>query len=133
MEKFDYEVEDVMVFFLLGKILGHDLNAFFNLKSPSVFLFRVGSDALLQDGIYKGDFVICDRSKVIEDQQIIVIAVDSKFYIRRFIDGFKPYLQSSNDKFKDIDLQKARSIENFGVVTGVIRKFKGSVVNSRKE
>ena len=98
-----------------------------------MFLFRVGSDALLQDGIYKGDFVICDRSKVIEDQQIIVIAVDGKFYIRRFIDGFKPFLQASNDKFKDIDLQKARSIENFGVVTGVIRKFKGSVVNSRKE
>ena len=132
MEKFDYKDEDVMVDLVEGKILGQDLNAFFNLKSPSVFLFRVGSDALLQDGIYKGDFVICDRSKVIEDQQIIVIAVDGKFYIRRFIDGFKPYLQSSNDKFKDIDLQKARSIETFGVVTGVIRKFKASAVNNRK-
>ena len=133
MEKFDHKDEDVMVDLVDGKILGHDLNAFFNLKSTSVFLFRVGSDALLQDAIYKGDYVICDRSKVIEDQQIIVIAVDGKFYIRRFIDGFKPFLQASNDKFKDIDLQKARSIENFGVVTGVIRKFKGSVVNSRKE
>ena len=133
MEKFDYKDEDVQVDLVEGKILGQDLNAFFNLKSPSVFLFRVGSDALLQDCIYKGDFVICDRSKVIEDQQIIVIAVDGKFYIRRFIDGFKPYLQSSNDKFKDIDLQKARSIETFGVVTGVIRKFKASAVNNRKE
>lgn len=71
MEKFDYKDEDVQVDLVEGKILGQDLNAFFNLKSPSVFLFRVGSDALLQDGIYKGDFVICDRSKVIDRKSVV--------------------------------------------------------------
>ena len=39
MEKFDYKDEDVQVDLVEGKILGQDLNAFFNLKSPSVFLF----------------------------------------------------------------------------------------------
>ena len=127
--KFSCEHEDRCLDLVCGKLDNQNLNLFFNLDLPSVYLFRASSDALHDDGIYEGDYIVCNRALLVEDQSIIIIAVDGKFYIRRFNDGQKPYLSASNPKFKDIDLTKAKEVEFFGVVTGVIRKYKNIIKN----
>lgn len=105
-----------------GKISGQDLNSFFNMHSPSTFVFKVKSAALKADGISVGDIAVCDRSILVKDGDIIVICVDGRFYLRRFVDGIEPYLEG-DENIKRIYLSKAKEIDVFGVVTGIFRKI----------
>ncbi len=105
-----------------GLIGDQSLNDFFGIGNPYVFLFRMSSDAMSGDGILKGDIIVCSRREPPADGKIIIMAVDRRFAIRRFVDGLEPKLVSSNPAFPDIVLSSAKYVDLFGVVTGVIRK-----------
>ncbi|MGN0916251.1 MAG: LexA family protein [Succinivibrio sp.] len=107
-----------------GPLADQDLNFFLGMESPAVYLFSCSSNAMSGDGIFKGDVLVCTRGRQVQSGDIIIIAVNGRFLVRRFIDGKYPYLESSNPDFKRIELSKVEEPEVFGVVTGMIRKTK---------
>ncbi|MGN0902174.1 MAG: LexA family protein [Succinivibrio sp.] len=113
-----------------GPLADQDLNFFLGMESPAVYLFSCSSNAMSGDGILKGDVLVCTRGRQVQSGDIIIIAVNGRFLVRRFIDGKYPYLESSNPDFLRIDLSKVEEPEVFGVVTGMIRKTKRVDVKS---
>lgn|SRR5574344_2654115 len=119
-----------------GSVKGQDLNISLLINKPYTFLFKMGSNAMKDEGILKGDVIVCSRDKDPEDNDIIVIAIDGHFILRRFVDGVNPKLVSGNEEFEDIYLQDVSVDDLFGVVTSVIRKNvsckKNSLPSKRK-
>ena len=101
-----------------GPLNEQDLNLFLGVKSPYTYMFRMKSDEMKDSGIFCNDIVVCRRDLAVENGDIIIIAVNGKFLLRKFIDGREPYLLSDDKK---IELA-GKDIELFGVVDGIIRK-----------
>ena len=83
-----------------GPFKGQDLNSYLYMNLPSVYLFRMSSNVMHEDGILEGDVVIVDRSLLIENGDYVVMSINGTFLLRQFLD----------------------ECELFGVVSSVIRK-----------
>ncbi len=110
--------ESTEIELIQGPLNEQDLNLFLSVKSPYTYLFRMKSDEMNDYGIFSNDIVVCRRDLAVEDGDIIIMAVNGKFLLRKFIDGREPYLLSDDKK---IELA-GKDIELFGVVAGIIRK-----------
>ncbi len=91
-------------------------------NTDDIFALEVTGDSMVGDGICEGDCVICRRSSVADDGQLVVAIVDDdKATIKRFYKGKKQArLQPANDNYEPIYSNNCR-IE--AVVVGLIRKF----------
>lgn len=87
-----------------------------------IFALEVKGNSMTGDGIHSGDYVICRRSAVADDGQLIVALVDDEnATLKRFYkekDCIR--LQPSNDDYQPIYSDNCR-IE--AVVIGLVRKL----------
>lgn len=109
-----------------SKLKEIDLNEVLNLDQPSTFIFTMGADNLVEEGIYPGDYIVVRRDVIPEPNMLIVAKVKGKFVIRHFAyqdqaynfarDNVPNYVEYSPDGRPLFDL--------FGVVSGVFRKLR---------
>ncbi len=98
---------------------GIDLNEQLIRNKPATFFMRVNSDAMIEQGVYKGDVVIVDRSLEPKNGKIVIAVVDGELLIRKLeiADGKKRLVASKKVAAIDITTQP---LNVWGVVTYII-------------
>ena len=98
-----------------------DLNSYFEIGSPSVFFFAVGSDSMIGAGITERHKLIVDRSVSLKENDIVIAVVNEKFIVRRIIThNGKRILNAENLRYRNIPIEEATI---WGVVTGSFIKY----------
>ncbi len=92
------------------------------LGSGDHFCFRATDDSFAEDGILKGDYLICRQQQFYRDGDRVIATIDGKetVYKRFFQDGNRVRLESTAAPKKAIH---ATNINLHGMVMGVIRKM----------
>jgi len=87
-----------------------------------IFALEVKGDSMIGEDIHEGDYVICRRSAVANDGQLVVAIVDQEnATLKRFYkEKTRARLQPANDDYQPIYSDNCR-IE--AVVVGLVRKF----------
>ena len=87
-----------------------------------IFALEVSGDSMVDEDIRQGDYVICRRSRVADDGQLVIAIVDEEnATLKRFYkEKDRARLQPANDDYQPIYTNNCR-IE--AVVIGLIRKF----------
>lgn len=99
-----------------------DLNEILNVRKNSCFLFRVGSDEMLEAGIYRDDIVVVDKSMDGKHGNIVLVIVDGKFSIRRLVKrGHFAEIESGDGSL--VELPACQEVVIWGVVTCCLRRL----------
>ena len=98
------------------------LSSYFG-TDENTFALEVKGDSMIGDGIYDGDYVICRKSSVAGNGQLVIaIVVDENATLKRFYkEKSCVRLQPANDAYEPIYSDNCR-IE--AVVVGLVRKIK---------
>ena len=101
-----------------------DVNELLVKRGDSTFFMRVGSTALQDFGIFKGDILVVDRALDATNNALVVVYLKKGFMTRKYLeeDG-KIKLLAGNDEFKAITVKDVSKFRVFGVVTSVIRQL----------
>lgn len=76
-------------------------------------------------GIMDGDKVIVDRSLTPRSGDIVIAALDDEYTIKRLhFDDTGVRLVPANPRYETITLCEGRELTIWGVVTGVVRKYR---------
>ena len=91
-------------------------------KCDEVFALKVQGDSMIDDGIENGDHVICRKTAVANNGQLVIAIVDNEnATLKRFYkERSSVRLQPANDDYQPIYSDNCR-VE--AVVVGLIRKF----------
>lgn len=97
------------------------LNSCFG-TGDDIFALEVKGDSMINEDIHEGDYVICRRSSVADDGQLVVAIVDEEnATLKRFYrERSRVRLQPANDNYQPIYSDNCR-IE--AVVVGLVRRF----------
>jgi repressor LexA len=87
-----------------------------------IFALEVKGDSMVGEDIREGDYVICRRSGVAEDGQLVIAVLDNEnATLKRFYrEKNRARLEPANDEYKEIYSDNCR-IE--AAVIGLVRKF----------
>lgn len=102
-----------------------DLNKYISENPTATFLARVEGDSMIGAHIEPDDLVVIDRSIKATNGKIVLAFVEGEFTIKRVLfrkDG--TYLQPENPNYKTIKIDRADGGQIWGVVVGVVKKFK---------
>ena len=91
-------------------------------SGDDIFALEVAGDSMIDEDIRQGDYVICRRSRVADDGQLVVAIVDDEnATLKRFYrEKDRARLQPANDDYQPIYTNNCR-IE--AVVIGLVRKL----------
>jgi len=91
-------------------------------SGDNIFALEVAGDSMINEDIRQGDYVICRRSRVADDGQLVVAIVDDEnATLKRFyMDKNRARLQPANDDYQPIYTNNCR-IE--AIVIGLVRKL----------
>ena len=98
------------------------LDETFDLDNPSVFVFNVSGDSMVNAGIFDGDKVIVKKTPVAKNGDIVLAFIDNGYTLKTYRqkDG-KVWLQPENPEYPIIEPQEVLTI--FGVAKGVVREL----------
>lgn len=94
-------------------------------NDSATFFVRVKGDSMIDAGIFDGDVLVVDRSRVAQIGDIVLAVLDAEFTVKtlgRTKTG--PKLIPANPAYPVIEVREGQSFEVWGVVTGSMRKFK---------
>lgn len=103
-----------------------DLNQYMIRHDAATYFVRVKGDSMMEAGICDNDVLVVDRSLPARVGGIVVAVVNGELTVKtlgRTPDGH-PLLAPANAKYAAIEIKDGMSFEVWGVVTGVVRKFK---------
>ena len=87
----------------------------------NTFALEVSGDSMINDDIHDGDYVICRRSKVANNGQLVIAKLDGDATLKRFYkEKDRVRLQPANDNYAPIYSNNCR-IE--AIVVGLVRKM----------
>jgi len=94
-------------------------------KNPTAtFFVRVEGDSMEGAGIFSGDVLVVDRSRMPNDGSIVVAAVFGELVVKRLIQrGETHILASENSNYDPIEIQHHEDCFIWGVVVGSVRQF----------
>lgn len=102
-----------------------DLNQYMIAHRASTFVFTVKGDSMVVAGILDGDKLVVDRAIDPKHNQIVIAVVNSEYTVKRL---FKwrgvVELRAENPAYKAIQFKDNDELTIWGVVVGVLRKFK---------
>lgn len=102
-----------------------DLNDLMIRNMPSTFYVRVSGESMSGAGIFEGDILVVDKSLPALDGDVIIASVDGEFTVKRLKKrGSLVALEPANPDFKPIVFTDGMELTVWGVVTGLVRKFK---------
>ncbi len=92
--------------------------------AEKTFVLRVRGDSMIEDGIYDGDFIICERTPTAYNGQVVVALVRGyETTVKRYYaEGRMIRLQPANPYMSPIILPPGE-VGIQGVVVGLLRKF----------
>jgi SOS-response transcriptional repressor LexA len=101
----------------------------FLVESPSTtVLIRVKGESMKDAGIFDGDLAVVDRQRSAMPGAFVVAIVDGGFTLKELrFENKSPILIPHNSDYMPI--KPVGTLEVFGVVRGIVRKFKGSPVS----
>ncbi|MDD7985880.1 translesion error-prone DNA polymerase V autoproteolytic subunit [Lentisphaera marina] len=87
------------------------------------FFLRVGGDSMKGAGIFSGDILVVDRSLQAQNRDIVIALLEGEFTVKQLqlTPKEKPRLVPANRHYQTIECE---DLEIWGVVTGVVRKYK---------
>ena len=100
-----------------------DLDTYLIPRPESTIMIKVSWDSMIEAGINTGDIVIVERGMNPKVDDIVVAEIDHEFtlkYLKK--DSKGSYLHAGNSKYPDFHPREELKI--FGVVIGVVRKYK---------
>jgi repressor LexA len=91
-------------------------------SGDDIFALEVTGDSMIDEDIRQGDYVICRRSRIADDGQLVVVIVDDEnATLKRFYkEKDRARLQPANDDYQPIYTDNCR-IE--AIVIGLLRRF----------
>jgi repressor LexA len=91
-------------------------------SGDGIFALEVTGDSMIDEDVRHGDYVICRRSRIAEDGQLVVAIVDDQnATLKRFYEEKgRARLQPSNDDYQPIYTDNCR-IE--AIVIGLLRRL----------
>ena len=103
---------------------GLDLNAFLVEHKEASYFFRVAGESMSGAGIFDGDIVLVDRSVDPKHGHNVLAVIDGEYTLKRLhhINGVIE-LHPENPAYKPICFGEGDTLEIWGVITAVIRKF----------
>ena len=104
---------------------GIDLNDLLTVHPNSTFQFRMGTDAMKDAGILKGDTLLVDRSLDARHGRIILAVVDNEYIVRKYDEsGRNPKLMPENGRYPPVELSDdGQEVSIWGVVVSSFRKY----------
>lgn len=101
-----------------------DLNDILIKHPLATFYLKVSGSSMRDAGIDDGDAVIVDRALTPRHGDVVVAVVDGDFCIKRlYRRQGRVKLQAANPTFADIIPADGQTVEIWGVVTSVIKRF----------
>lgn len=100
-----------------------DIDTYLIAHPDSTIMIKVQGDSMIDAGIFTGDIVVVDKGLNAKVDDIVVGEVDSEYtlkYLKKDARGY--YLKAGNAKYPEFHPKEELKI--FGVVVGVIRKYK---------
>lgn len=102
-----------------------DLNEHLIRNINATFIVRVNSLSMIGIGLDINDELIVDRSLEAKHKDIVIAFFDNEFTVKRLmIDNDMHWLKAENPEFDDIHFEDGQTLEIWGVVTNVIKKFR---------
>jgi repressor LexA len=97
------------------------LNSTFG-SGDDIFALEVAGDSMIDEDIRQGDYVICQRTRIAQDGQLVIAIIDDEnATLKRFYkEKSRVRLQPANDNYQPIYSDNCR-IE--AVVIGLMRKY----------
>ncbi|OHB52687.1 MAG: repressor LexA [Planctomycetes bacterium GWF2_42_9] len=91
-------------------------------NDENTFALKVQGDSMIGDGIFDGDYVVCQKTNVAQNGRIVAAVVDNdSATVKRFFkEADKVRLEPSNPAYKPIYTQNCTIA---GVVVGLMRKL----------
>lgn len=108
----------------LGKLIGFqhkDINNIIDIIDEDYFCSKVKGDSMTGIGINSNDTIIIQRTKKIDDNAVVLVALENKHFVKRINyanDGI--VLASENPKYQPMFVPYGH-VETFGVVRFAIR------------
>ena len=98
-----------------------DIDSHFT-ASRGHFALEVAGDSMIEEGIFEGDYVICQNCKTAENGQLVVAAVDEEnVTLKRFYkEKNRVRLQPANSLYQPIYSENCKIK---AIVVGLVRKF----------
>lgn len=94
----------------------------FDLDNPSVFMFTVSGDSMVNAGIFDGDKVIVKKTPSAKDGDIVLAYIDNGYTLKTYRSkNGKVWLQPENPDYPIIEPKEVLTI--FGVATGIARQL----------
>ncbi len=92
------------------------------LGSGDHYCYRAADDSMAEDGIIKGDFLVCRMQQFYRDGDRVIAVTDNKetHYKRFFQDGNRIRLESTSNSKKSVIVN---NVNILGMVIGLIRKL----------
>jgi repressor LexA len=92
------------------------------LGSGDHFCFKAADDSFTDDGVHKGDYLVCRQQQSYRDGDRVVAVVDGKetFFKRLFHEGNRTRLESTSSAKKTTN---SSNVNVLGTVVGIIRKI----------
>ncbi len=98
------------------------LDQSFDLDNPTVFVFSVSGDSMINAGIFDGDKVVVKKTQTAKDGDIVLAYIDNGYTLKTYRQkNGKIWLQPENPEYPIIEPKEVLTI--FGVVTGVVRQL----------
>lgn len=94
------------------------------IKNPSAtFFLRVEGNSMVNAGIHSGDLLVVDRSKQVDNGDIVIAAINDELTVKRIrIRNNKYYLAPENDEYEELEVTSNMEFYVWGIVTYVIHK-----------
>lgn len=103
---------------------GSEILRYFKIAPENLFVCDVSGDSMTGAGIFNGDRVFADTSRVARSGDIIVAAVDGGIYIKRMkIKNGRVWLHSENPKFSPVPIEDDMEFTILGTVRHVIHEY----------
>ena len=94
----------------------------FDLNNPSVFMFKVSGDSMVNAGIFDGDTVIVKKATYAKDGDIVLAYIDNGYTLKTYKQkNGKIWLQPENPEYPIIEPKESLTI--FGIATGIARQL----------
>lgn len=94
----------------------------FDLNNPSVFMFTVSGDSMVNAGIFDGDKVIVKKCSYAKDGDIVLAYIDNGYTLKTYRQkNGKVWLQPENPEYPIIEPKESLTI--FGIATGIARQL----------
>lgn len=102
-----------------------DLNEHLIQNSAATFYVRAVGDSMVSAGIFSGDLLVIDKSLAPTNKDVVIVALDGQFMVKRFSDdGETRRLFSENGERREVKIDEESDVRIWGVVTHTIHSFR---------